>query len=47
MTFTYAAKFKIDTNLLLLGGDVTEFKADNLLYWGSARSSTSIGNIKP
>ena len=30
-SITYAAKYKIDTNLLLIDGSVSEFKAGNLL----------------
>ena len=45
-SITYAAKYKIDTNLLLIDGSVSEFKAGNLLSWGSASSPTSICYIK-
>ena len=31
MIWTYAVKYKIDTNLLLIGGDASKFKAGNLV----------------
>ena len=46
MTLTFTAKYKIDTHLLLIGGDACEFKLVIYFPGRSAGSSTSIFYIK-